>query len=257
LQTTQECIPDVFLQEIDGAGQLVGNLVEGKGFFVDQKKWDENFVYLPPLRVNADHSYISGIAPVSPSPDWYTGFYLFNTFKEDTLTYWDSFKVRTYPWDAGTDDGDSYTAQPRDTDPPGLITRIEKDNTVNGIFLNAAGDTIPYLAEWECVLNTCPLDNPDCEKPDWPPTNNCDILKYPQCNTPCNPDVDKDCEQCKRESDTEEKVYHPNCCLAGREPKDGTCEAETKGDTTTSGAAAVSWVVTIATFIWIHIALLR
>jgi Spondin_N len=255
-QTTQKTISDVFLQEFHNSGELVGNLVEGKGFFVDQKKWDENFVYLPPLVVDKDHSFISGIAAISPSPDWYSGFYLFDTLKEDTSTYYESFKIRTYPWDAGTDDGDSYTAQDRDTDPPGLITRIEVGNTVNGIFLSPAGDTIPYLAEWECVLNTCPSEDPECEKPDWPPANKCDVLRYPQCNATCNPDVEMDCEQCKRESNNEEKVYHQNCCLAGREPKDGTCEAEVEGDNKTSGTAGFSCGLTIATFIIINIALL-
>lgn len=251
----QNAISDVFLQEFDGAGELVDSMVEGKGFFIDKEKWDENFVYLPPLRVTADHSFISGIAAISPSPDWYSGFYLFDTVKEDTLTYWESFKIRTYPWDAGTDDGDSYTAQDRDTDPPGLITRIETGNTANGIFLSPAGDRVPYLAEWECVLNTCPYEDPECEKKDWPPSNNCDILKYPQCNTPCNPEIETDCEQCKRESNTEDKVYHQNCCLAGREPKDGTCEGEIEGETT-SRAVVSQWVAAFAAIFVINIALL-
>lgn len=238
-------IQDYFKQEIDAAGELVGDYQEGKGFFVDQKKWDDNYVYLPPLKVSREHSFISGIAGFSPSPDWYTAFYLFDTIKESTYTFWDSFKIRTYAWDAGTDDGVLYESQPRDTDPAQLVTRIEVGSTTDNIFLSPAGDKIPYLAEWECVIHTCPYDEPDCEKPDWPPANNCDILRYPQCNMPCDPSVEQDCEQCKRESNTEEKVYHKNCCLAGREPKDGTCvEEENSTGSGASGAVSYQYAAT-------------
>jgi Spondin_N len=232
----KNAITDVFLGDLKAAGELVGYVAEGKGFLVDTKKLDDNYVYLPPLQVTEEHSFISGIAPISPSPDWYSGFYLFDTKKEDTQTFWEAFKIRTYPWDAGSDSGDTYTAQDRDTDPPEFVTRIEVGNTVNEIFLSPAGDQVRYLAEWECVLNLCPLDNPECEKPDWPPANNCDVLKYPQCNMPCDPEVEQGCEQCKRESNNEKKVYHKNCCLAGREPKDGSCEAEGDGVANASGA---------------------
>jgi hypothetical protein len=232
---------------------LVGTPIEGKGFFIDQEKWDDNYVYLPPLKVTATHSFISGIAGMSPSPDWYTAFYLFDTMKDSTQTFYESFKIRTYPWDAGTDDGTLYESQDRDTDPAGLITRIEVGTTTDNIFLSPTGDKIPYLAEWECILHTCPYDEPDCEKPDWPPANNCDVLRYPECNTPCDPLVETDCEQCKRESNNEEKVYHKNCCLAGRQPKDSTCDGDPEDVTDTSGAATMKIVTTITTAVSIVI----
>lgn len=235
----------MFKEQIVGAGELVGEPVEGKGFFIDQNKWDDNYVYLPPLKVTATHSFLSGIAAMSPSPDWYTAFYLFDTMKESTQTFWDSFKIRTYPWDAGTDDGTLYESQDRDTDPAGLVARIEVGSTAENIFLSPAGDKITYLAEWECILHTCPYDEPDCEKPDWPPANNCDVLRYPECNTPCDPLVEPDCEQCKRESNNEDKIYHKNCCLAGREPKDGTCDGEEESnDESTSSAASYQYIAT-------------
>jgi Spondin_N len=229
---------------------MVGTTIEGSGFFIDQKKWDNNYAYLPPLKVTADHSFISGIAAISPSPDWYSAFYLFDTVKDSTGTFYDSFKIRTYPWDAGTDSGTVYTSQDRDTDPAGLVTRIEVGSTTDNIFLSPAGDKITYVAEWECVLHTCPINEPDCEKPDWPPANKCDVLRYPQCNTPCNNTVEESCEQCKRESNTEEKIYHKNCCLAGREPKDGSCNAENNGDSVSSSSTMkYHYIVTATTLI--------
>jgi Spondin_N len=216
------------LEETVAAGELVGSTAEGTGFFLDQRKWDDNYDYLPPLNVSPDHSFISGIAAISPSPDWYTAFYLFDTKSNSTGTYWDSFKIRTYPWDAGTDDGTTYTSQARDTDPAGLVTRIEVGSKTDNIFVSPTGDAITYLAEWECVLHMCPINEPDCEKPDWPPANKCDILRYPQCSTPCDPSIDEGCEQCKREWNYEEKIYHKNCCLAGREPIERMCNTENK-----------------------------
>jgi Spondin_N len=215
----------------------VDSFIEGDTFFVNQAELDKNFVHLPPLHVSADHSYISGIAGISPSPDWYSGFYLFNTIKEGDQIFWDSFMIKTYPWDAGTDDGTKYTDYDRDTDPPGLITRFTVENTNGDIFKSPLGDKIRHLAEWECILHTCPMEEPECIKPDWPPANGCDILRYPECATPCNPDTEK-CEECKRDDTKEAKVFHKNCCLAGRQPMDGKCDDEEKEKAAASGAAA-------------------
>jgi Spondin_N len=195
-------------------------------------------VYLPPVNVSDQYPFLSGIADISPSPDWFTDFYLFSTYKEESQTFWDSFLILSYPWDAGTDSGQHYTDGDRDTDPPEMITRIEVGNAVNNIFLSPAGDKVIHVAEWECVLHTCPEDEPDCEKADWPPANGCDILRFPQCAETCDPTVETDCEQCKRESSQEGNVYHKNCCLAGREPKNGVCKGE-NGDTV-SGAVSLS-----------------
>jgi len=197
------------------------------------------------LIVDPEYSYISGISGILPSPDWYTGFYLFDTLKEQGSTYWESFKIRTYPWDAGTDDGTHYEDADRDTDPPGLITRIELGDTEDNIFLSPEGDQLRYVAEWECVLHTCPIEDPECQKEDWPPANGCDILRFPECAEICDPDVEV-CEQCRRESNSEGRIFRKDCCLAGRIPKDGrVCENQTprKGK---SGVSALSVTTTLA-----------
>ena len=217
--------------------------VQADGFFIDKTNLDKNYVFMPPLAVTGESKFISGIAGLRPSPDWYTGFYLMETVKEKGGTFWQSFKVRTYPWDAGTDDGTHYDDPDRDTDPAGLVTRIELGATEDNIFLSPAGDEILYLAEWECVLHTCPGDQPECEKPNWPPANGCDVLKYPECGDICDPDT-MECEQCKRESESEGKIFYKDCCLAGRVPKDGRKCDNQSGDQ--SGAAALSFAAAIA-----------
>lgn len=240
----QETFNDPFKKELVGEGSRVKNFTEGETFFLNQDELKENFKHLPPLKVSAEHSYISGINGFSPSPDWFTGFYLFNTVKDEQQTFWESFMLKSFPWDAGTNDGDTYEAPSRDTDPPLPIVRIDVENTQNEIFKSPLGDKVRHLAEWECVLHTCPIEEPECVKPDWPPANGCDILRYPLCATPCDPKVDQECEQCKRKSNNEAKVYHANCCDAGREPEDGICEEEANGEANGSGVNTQGFIFT-------------
>ena len=240
----QSGFTDKFFEQIKGAGDyVVHDYVEADGFFIDKKHIDKNYVYLPPLNVSGEFKFLSGIAGLRPSPDWYTGFYLFETVKLEGGTFWDSFKIRTYPWDAGTDDGTHYDDPDRDTNPPGVVTRIEVGNTVDNIFLSPAGDELRYLVEWECVLHTCPENQPLCEKADWPPANGCDVLKYPECAEVCDPET-MDCEQCRRESESEGKIFYKDCCLAGRVPKDGRkCEGEESSGASLAFVAAWTAVV--------------
>jgi hypothetical protein len=211
---------------------VVSDYTESDAFDLDQENWKENYRYLDPVKVSDEFNYISGIAGVMPSPDWFTGFYLFNTVKNQGLTFWDSFKLRTYPWDAGTDDGQRFTDPDQDTDPPENVVRFTTANSPNKAFVSQGGDEVLYLAEWECVLHTCPLDNPDCEMENWPPANGCDVLRYPECAEECNPDVDNPCDKC------ENGANHKDCCLAGSKPEGGNCG-------TASGAVEVVGSATV------------
>jgi hypothetical protein len=212
---------------MQNSGDVVLDSQEGQGFFVNVDDDSKNYVYLPALKISKDYPWISSIVGLSPTPDWFTMFYLFESTAEGYDTFWDSFKIRTYPWDAGTDDGDTYTALDRDTDPAGVITRFTAENAPNKAFVSADGSKVPYVAEYECVLHVCPLEEPECEKPDWPPVNGCDILRYPLCATYCDPNRDSPCQECKRTSSSDpEKVYHSDCCLAGRDPVEGDACSE-------------------------------
>jgi hypothetical protein len=178
----QSGLTDSFINDVEGAGVEVGGYIEGTSFAVDQDgDYDSinNIQYLLPLTVTAETNYISGIAGIQPSPDWYSSFYFMDSVDEYTRMFLDHFWIRTYPWDAGTDDGLGYTDPDRDRDPRGDITRITVENTPNTPFLNSAGTDVLPVAEWECVLHTCPIEDDttdDCNKPDWPPANGCDIL---------------------------------------------------------------------------------
>jgi len=107
---------------------------EGDGFYVDQEHWDENYVFIPPIEVSFEYPFLNAVAGMFPSPDWFTGFYLFDTVDEYDRTFWDRFTIRTYPWDAGTDAGQTYTSEDRDVDQYGVGDRVD----VHRIFPDTA-----------------------------------------------------------------------------------------------------------------------
>lgn len=206
---------EVFAQEVRNAGELIGDFVEGEMMMVDQKDWKSNYQYLDPIEVSLEHKYLTGVASIQPSPDWYSPFYMWDVIKENGNMYWDSFKLRTYPWDAGTDNGKLYTEPDEDTVPPERMRRFTVNDAPNGIFVSPLGDEILYVAEWECVLHTCPLDQPDCPKENWPPANGCDVLRYPLCDKPCDPNNGAFCNKC------ENGEHFQDCCMAGTRPASG------------------------------------
>jgi hypothetical protein len=163
-----------------------------------------------------------------------------NTVDEYARTYWEQFKIHTYPWDAGTDGGTTYADIDYELERPETVNRITVGGgNDKGIFVSPLGDEILPVAEWECILHTCPLEDPDCEKENFPPKNGCDILKFPKCDTECDPKVNVTgpCEQCRRESNQDpQEVYYTNCCEAGRIPKGKkNCDADESGAKEGSG----------------------
>ena len=203
---------------------------EARSFYINKKKKDKNYRYLPPIRVSQNYRYISGLSGIDPSPDWFTGFYHMDVIDEYDLTFWESFKIHTYPWDAGTDDGTKYEDIDYEREFPDVVKRFTPETAPNGVFVSPYGDEIKPVAEFECVLHTCPMEDPDCHKPDWPPANGCDILKFPECNNACDPKVDELCQRCKRQSNLDPKeVWYPDCCEAGYVPKGvRDCESSVK-----------------------------
>ena len=48
---------------------------------------------------------------IAPSPDWFSGLSNFDVrdANNDRQTYFGSFSIETFPWDAGTETGDRYS----------------------------------------------------------------------------------------------------------------------------------------------------
>jgi hypothetical protein len=185
---------------------------------------------------------LNGITALLPSPDWFTGFYLFDTVDEYDRTFFDSFLIRMYPWDAGTDLGNSYTAFDKDAVPADIVRRFTKANAPNGIFVSPEGSVKP-VGELECKLYTCPPEDTVCLKPDWPPVNGCDTFRFPRCDQECDPVTATICQECVSEvEDQGNAVFYQDCCQSGRTPLKGTCSNNSFLSGNGSGAAAVTGV---------------
>jgi len=107
-----------------------------------------------PLDLNMDrgHKFISIISMIAPSPDWFSGLDSYRPIKN--RKWLQNFTVETYPYDAGTENGDNYGCSNAATNPQETITQFTKDNVPsNGIFLNQAEDDILPVARWSCTLN--------------------------------------------------------------------------------------------------------
>lgn len=129
-QFVEEGLIGSLQDEIYAKGQLVFDLTMNPepGFFVAE----QDFVHLPALQVSATQArFLSAIAGMQPSPDWFTGFTTFYYVDEYTRSYYEHFKIQTFPWDLGTDDGSTYVAMDKENNSePWRRTkiRITKDN---------------------------------------------------------------------------------------------------------------------------------
>jgi len=63
---------------------------EDFGFFVREA----DFVHMPPMETDFQFPYLSVMAGMSPSPDWYTGFYSFWLIDEYSQTWYDHIKIQ-------------------------------------------------------------------------------------------------------------------------------------------------------------------
>ena len=73
--------------------------------------------HLPPINVTYNHPWLSGMAKITPSPDWFVGFSDFRSISYDTETFYNRVVIQSYVWDSGTDDGQNYLSFDRDLDP--------------------------------------------------------------------------------------------------------------------------------------------
>jgi hypothetical protein len=67
------------------------------------------------VRVDAAHPLVSFVAMIAPSPDWFTGVARINLMEGGSFV--ESRTLDLYAWDSGGDDGATYRASDRDTNP--------------------------------------------------------------------------------------------------------------------------------------------
>ena len=112
------------------------------------------------LKLDADHPLVSAATKISPSPDWFTGFYDVSFLDTSSNTWFASIEIGTFPFDAGTDSGTSYRSDDAPTDPQRVITRIDAgDGTAegrgmpkDGIFVSPGGSSVLPVAKWTCSV---------------------------------------------------------------------------------------------------------
>lgn len=145
------------LAESGVIGDIIQELQDlGDSYNVGYDKYlytqDPKVIY-EPLRMNSNKRYISAISKLSPSPDWFSGFHDFNAVNEESGTWYQEFSIPVYPFDAGTENGETYDNVNSRTVPAQPISQFTLDNLPgNEIFLNGEGDAILPVATYTCTL---------------------------------------------------------------------------------------------------------
>jgi len=136
--------------EINGAG--ADTLDPSLG--VVQFNRDQQTQTLPAVPVDATHLLLSTITMIAPSPDWFSGFYDFDVRDPDNLdNFLQSFVIETYPWDAGTEQGDTYSTSNDAESPAQEIFQLTTDTVpATGVLLDSGGTSVLPVARWECEL---------------------------------------------------------------------------------------------------------
>lgn len=112
---------------------------------------------LDTIAMTPDFSLLSAITMVAPSPDWFSGIYnvdlIDRTTGSGSNVWYESFEIATYPWDAGTEQGDTYTINNNPEAEHRPIARLTKDTVPdNGILLNPDGTEVLPMAIVACTL---------------------------------------------------------------------------------------------------------
>lgn len=134
--------------EFANAGDATNDMVWGKLTYNSLEPWQT----LPDITVSKDTPLLSSISMIAPSPDWFTGFCNYDV--RATKSSWaGEFIILTYPWDAGTEQGDEFSLNNDPEAPHMPLFQFTKDTVPdNGIFLNADGTDVLPVAKWHCLL---------------------------------------------------------------------------------------------------------
>ena len=143
--------------ELDRAHILyVNDHVEGK----DQYNVRQESQTLPNIQVTNFHPLLSSMSMIACSPDWFSGFNNLDMRNIETDTWYEIIQIQTYPFDAGTEDGDEFKCTNSATSPQNPITQLTVDTIptlmTTGVFLNSDGKTVLPVAEWTCTLQNVP-----------------------------------------------------------------------------------------------------
>jgi len=96
--------------------------------------------------------YLSTISMMAPSPDWFSGLSSF--CPRGPGGFWfQSFEIATYPFDAGTEQGVTYSINNNPESPHEPISPLTKDTVPDsGILLDPTGTKVLPVMTWKCTL---------------------------------------------------------------------------------------------------------
>jgi len=158
------------MAEAGGTAEIIQRLEDNNNSYeVGYSKYmsnDPTMKFNNPLKMTSENRYVSVITKMAPSPDWFSGFHDFNAVNENAQTWYKEFTIQTYPYDAGTEDGNTYDTSNSKTSPQQKVSQFTTNNVPNGIYLNPDGDDILPVAKYTCTLNTYSSSNADIETVD-------------------------------------------------------------------------------------------
>ena len=85
------------------------------------------------LELDQNHSLLSAVSMLAPSPDWFVAINSVELFKDGQ--WLEEIELTMKPYDAGTDSGATFTAADSDTSPAETI-----GPPADGVFVNAADE---------------------------------------------------------------------------------------------------------------------
>ncbi len=85
------------------------------------------------LELDQDHSLLSAVSMLAPSPDWFVAINSVELFKDGQ--WLEEIELTMKPYDAGTDSGTTFTATDFDTSPAKTI-----GPPIDSVFVNAADE---------------------------------------------------------------------------------------------------------------------
>jgi len=91
---------------------------------------------------------------IAPSPDWFSGFYDLDVRDpKNRDNFLQSFSVETFPWDAGTEQGDTFSGA-NDAENPAkdIFQLIVGTVPAAGVLLNPDGTAVLPMVRWDCEL---------------------------------------------------------------------------------------------------------
>lgn len=144
-----------FIAETGGTSTLINEISveQRKNNVLDQKTasgsgipvdFEEESSTNGRLCVDEDHSLVSAISMIAPSPDWISGLYNLRLFRENSNgddMWYSKFKVNVYAWDAGTEEGNAYSGGNPATNPKEGMTPFMAGN-MDEVFVSENGAQI-------------------------------------------------------------------------------------------------------------------